>query len=29
MSEFKVRAIDFEEKSVVEQEQQLLDAHQK
>ena len=29
MSEFKVRAIDFEEKSVVEQEQELLDAHQK
>jgi NAD-specific glutamate dehydrogenase len=29
MSEFKVRAIDFEEKSIVEQEQQLLDEHQK
>lgn len=29
MSEFKVRAVDFEEKSIVEQEQQLLDAHQK
>jgi len=29
MSEFKVRAIDFEEKSMVEQEQKLLDDHQK
>lgn len=29
MSEFKVRAVEFEEKSVVEQEQELVDRHEK